>query len=84
MIVAFKDLFLQKFRDSFYQKEMDHLNKQQSHADWLQQRREKYTQQYLDSAAQRDKLAESREVSILKLKKDLFYQFFVFCLCKLK
>ena len=52
---------------------MDHMNKQQAHADWLQRRREKYTKQYLDDVTQRQKLEESRQVSQKQFSSEQLY-----------
>ncbi|CAK8693273.1 unnamed protein product [Clavelina lepadiformis] len=52
----------QSFRNSFFQKELDNLNRQQSHADWLQARRNKFAKEHFEKVGERQRLEESRQV----------------------
>jgi len=54
---------LQSFRNVFFQKELDHMNRQQAHADWLQSRHQKYHQKHVENLIHEDGLQRSREVT---------------------
>ncbi|XP_078482121.1 uncharacterized protein LOC100181394 [Ciona intestinalis] len=52
----------QNFRDRFFQKELDHINRQESHSQWLQHRRDKFTKDHLQKLDNRDRMQESRAI----------------------
>nr|CAB3263236.1 uncharacterized protein LOC104266709 [Phallusia mammillata] len=52
----------QSFRNGFYQKELDHLNRQQSHADWLQGRRRNHERQQWKGSFESEQVQQSREL----------------------
>jgi len=52
----------QNFRNAFYQKEMDNLNRQQARMNWLQTRRQIQTKSQNEKALQNDRLLQAREL----------------------